>query len=411
LYERARPLLGDPRRPAAAGGRPARLLPFPRPRPFGAAERRELRRAVNAQETSFSDGGTIHRFEAALRGAWGAEHALAVSSGTAALHTALMACGVGAGDEVIVPVLTHAATALAVLHQGARPRFVDVHPETWNLDPQGVAEVITPRTRAVIAVHLCGVPCEMGALGELTRAHGLVLIEDAAQSHGSTFDGRPTGLLGDVGCFSFQSTKAITSGEGGAVLTNDGELASRARLAMNLGERTSAGRATVDLEDFGPFERLDYTSVGWNYRMGALQAALGLGQLARRERLWARRRENARELWRRLQRVPELRRQGVPAGADPCPASLSVEFTGEAGAEERDQLARDLVREGVDFRMPYPVPLSSYKVFDSPGHFPNAERACRRTIGFRVDPEVRRSELRATAFAVERILAWRRRTR
>jgi dTDP-4-amino-4,6-dideoxygalactose transaminase len=406
-YGVARRLLADDD-PALAGGWPTRLVPLPPPRPITGPERRALRRAGRLQGTSFFDADSVREFERRLAERWGARHALAVSSGTAALHTALMACGIGPGDEVVVPVMTYVATALAVMQAGAVPRFVDADPQTWNIDPAGVEAVVNERTKAVIPVHMGGVPCDMHALRAIAERHGLRIIEDAAHAHGSTLEGRWLGTWGDVGCFSFGSPKTMTTGEGGMLLTDDPELFRRARMAMNLGECTPDGQPTLEIDHFSPEARLDYRMVGWNYRMSVAQASLGLGQLARLERIRAARRRNAAHLREALATVEGIALQRVPAGAEPCYYTFPTALD-ERASLGRGELLQGLAREKIDFRLWSNLPLAAHDVFGQPGSFPVAERLCAGFVGLRVDPALGPREMRSTVEALRRLLDWGRR--
>jgi len=380
---------------------------MPIPRPFGRAERRQLRRLIRTQSTSFSDGDVVQRFERRLASHWGCEHAIAVSSGTGALHAALIAAGIGPEDEVIVPVLTYVSTALAVLYQGATPRFVDAHPDTWNLDVSLVAAAITPRTKAILAVHLCGVPADMRGIKKLAEAHDLLVIEDAAQAHGALYAGERVGTCGHLGCLSFQSVKTMTTGEGGAVLTDDDELARRVRLAMNLGESTEAGHPTACLTGLPDDARLQYEFLGWNYRMSALQAALGLGQLERLDALCAERNRNAAHLWEQLEGIEGIQRQHVLPSTTPCYSTFFTLLEEGVDVPSRDEVARALALERIDYRLPYQVPLASHAIFGQPGAYPVAARICANALGFRVDPSLGKWELNSVGFAVRRICAWR----
>jgi dTDP-4-amino-4,6-dideoxygalactose transaminase len=202
--------------------------------------------------------------------------AVAVSSGTAALHLALLAHGIGAGDEVITTAFSFAATANVILLVGATPVFVDIEPDTYNIDPALVEAAITPRTRAIMPVHLYGNPCDMRRLAELAALHHLALIEDACQAHAARIDEKAVGGFG-TGCFSFYATKNITTGEGGMVTTNDPGIAEQVRLLRNHGQK----------------ERYHHTVLGYNLRMTELQAALGQVQLEKLEQFTERRIANA----------------------------------------------------------------------------------------------------------------------
>ena len=407
VYTRVCRAAGRDELPAIAGGWPIRLVPLPAPRPITRRERAELQRALRGQSTSFFDGLEIQLLEDLLEQRFGSEHALCCSSGTAALHTALMAVGVGPGDEVIVPVLTYVATALAVMQAGATPRFVDADPETWNIDPGGIAAAITPRTKAIIPVHIGGVACDMGAIQELARQHDLYIIEDAAHAHGSTWRGRALGTIGHLGCFSFGSPKTITTGEGGAILTNDAELARQARIAMNLGECTPDGVPSMELEDFRPEERLDYVRLGWNYRMSVAQAALGVSQLRRFDGIRAARAGAGEYLREQLRDVPGVRTQTIPEDASPCFYTFPVEIEEGAGLS-RNELLTGLSREKIDYRLWSNIPLASYTIFADDGDYPVAERLCRSSVGLRADPALGHREHADTVRAIRRLLGWGR---
>ena len=332
----------------------------------------------------------MHEFESQLGELWGSENVLATSSGTAALHTALMAADIGPGDEVIVPVLTYVATAMAVLHAGAKPVFVDVQPETWNIDPEEVKNVITGATRAILPVHIGGVPCDMRALQSIATDHQLLIIEDAAHAHGSTYNGRACGTLGDIGCFSFGSPKSMTTGEGGAIFLRNPELGTRARMAMNLGECTPEGKPSMDLDFYSPETRLDYKMVGWNYRMSVAQAALGLGQLARFRQIRDRRRANGAYLREALSKLDGVQPQAVAAESDPCYYCFPIRLNPELGLSRGEFLAA-LSKERIDFRLLSNLPLCEHEIFDAPGSFPVAQEISKCAVALRVDPVLGRT--------------------
>lgn len=222
-------------------------------------------------------GPELAGFEAELAAYHGVQDAVAVSSGTAGLHLALLTLGIGAGDEVIVPSFTFIAVANAVLQAGATPVFAEIDRETLNLEPEALAQCITPRTRALIVVHTFGVAAEMDALGELAQQHGLALIEDACEAIGAEFDGRRVGSFGDLAVLGFYPNKQMTTGEGGAVLARDEAHAERLRSLRNQGRKRGAGW-------------LDHAEVGYNYRLSEMACALGRVQLGRIASLLAMRR-------------------------------------------------------------------------------------------------------------------------
>lgn len=230
---------------------------------------REFRNLVDAFLSTWisSQGQYIRDFERRFAERMGAGQGVAVSNGTVSLHLAMVGLGIGPGDEVIVPDLTFAASINTVLHAGATPVIVDVDPETWVLDPETLERAITPRTRGVMPVHVFGRPCPMTEIMEVANRHGLYVIEDAAESHGATYDGRPVGSFGQTGSFSFFGNKNITTGEGGMLLTSEIELADRIRTLRDHGMK--------------PERRYWHDEVGYNYRMTNLQAAIGCAQLDR----------------------------------------------------------------------------------------------------------------------------------
>jgi len=213
------------------------------------------------------EGPWITRFEAACAARFGRRHALAVVNGSAALEAAVAALGIGPGDEVIVPTFTIISCAAAVVRAGATPVFVDADPVTWCLDPELVEAAITPRTRAIMPVHIYGLPADMDSILAIASRRGLHVIEDAAEAHGQMHRGRPCGSLGTISTLSFYANKHITTGEGGMILTDDDALAQRCRGLRNL--------------FFTAERRFVHEDLGWNLRMGSLQAALGLAQLER----------------------------------------------------------------------------------------------------------------------------------
>jgi len=212
-----------------------------------------------------SNGKYIGLFEEKFADYLGVKHAIACCNGTAALHVALLALGIGSGDEVIVPTFTYVATANAVVYTGATPVLADCEADTWNIDPAGLEALITPKTRAIIPVPLYGHPCDMDPIMELAKKHGLHVIEDAAEALGARYKGRLCGSMVEISTFSFYGNKTITTGEGGMIVTDNDELADRIRLLKGQG--------------MDPNRRYWFPIVGHNYRMTNIQAAIGLAQL------------------------------------------------------------------------------------------------------------------------------------
>jgi dTDP-4-amino-4,6-dideoxygalactose transaminase len=266
---------------ALNGGSPTRTTPFPSWPKFDETDERALAGVLHSGRWGMAD--RIDEFEAAFAAYQEAEYGISLNSGTTALQVALSAVGVGPGDEVIVPSYTFVATASAVAAVGGVPIFVDVLDDTYNIDPASVQEALTERTRAVIAVHIGGQPADLDALGELLADRDIALIEDAAQAHGAAWKGRKIGAIGDLGTFSFQASKNLTAGEGGAVISNNRELADRAWSHHNCGRsRTGAW--------------YEHPRLGSNYRMSEFHAALLLSQLEHLDEQMATRTRNAQLL-------------------------------------------------------------------------------------------------------------------
>ncbi len=290
--------------------------------------------AMRRGEISGSFGRAITDFEAAFAEYCECKHAVAVSSGTTALHLAVAAAEIGPGDEVLVSASTNIATALAVHHHGATTIPVDAETVTWNLDLDLIPSLINARTKAIIPVHLYGHPVDMDRLRAIAGRHNLLLIEDAAEAHGATCRGRKVGSLGDMACFSFYANKIITTGEGGMVTTNDDHLAERLRLLRNLAFTQP---------------RFRHELAGYNFRMTGMQAAMGLVQLQKIENIIAEKRRVATTYNQFLTRVPGLRLPAEASWAKNVYWMYAVVVEREFGIT-RDQLAAALREDGIDTR-------------------------------------------------------------
>jgi perosamine synthetase len=287
-------------------------------------------------------GPYLERFERGFAEYCGVRHAIAVSNGTAALHLALHTLGLGSGDEVVVPDLTFAATAHAVLQIGATPVLVDVEPDTGCLDPVAFERAISPHTRAVVVVHLYGHPADMDRISAVARAHQIVVIEDAAEAHGArTPAGAHVGSLGVVGAFSFYGNKVMTTGEGGMLCTSDDALCERLRFLKDHG--------------MSPRRRYWHEELAFNYRMTNLQAALGVAQLEQIEDFIARKRTIAGWYRQALGGRHDLELVGERAGYRSVFWMVCAVLADEH--RDRDELCRELREQGVDTR-PYFVPMS-----------------------------------------------------
>jgi perosamine synthetase len=332
---------------------------------IGASEKAYVMDCLDSTWIS-SSGKYVDRFESEFAEFCEAKHAISCSNGTTALHLALAALGVGPGDEVIVPTLTFVATANAVAYCGARPVFVDAEPETWNIDPRLIEEKITPRTRGIIPVHLFGHPAEMDAIRAIARRHGLFVLEDSAQAHGARHRGRRVGSLGDVATFSFFGNKIVTTGEGGMVVTNDDDLAKRARLLR--------GHCT------DPTRRYWFPAIGYNYRMTNVAAAIGVAQLERVDWQLRGRLEIAEWYRERLRDVPGLTWQQEKDWATHVWWMFSVVLDDDCPVD-RDEVMARLDEASIETR-PVVWPLHELPMYreSTVGPLPVAERVARRGI-------------------------------
>ncbi len=304
-------------------------------------------------------------------------HCVAVNSGTSALHLALIAIGIGAGDEVIVPSFTFAATANSVALAGGVPVFVDIEPGSFCMSAAAVEAAVTPRTRAIMPVHLYGHPADMHAIGAVARHHGLHVVEDAAQAHAASVHGAPVGTLGTAACFSFYPTKNMTSGEGGMVSTADAETARLLRLLRNQGME----------------RRYENEVVGFNTRMTDLHAAIGRAQLAKLADWTARRQANARFLDANLEGVVV---PPVAAGV----VHVYHQYTIRVVGHDRNAFAAALQVRGVGSGIYYPTPVHRLPSFARSLDLPETERAAREVLSLPVHPSLTDDDLHAIVEAV-----------
>ena len=319
-------------------------------------------------------GPATERFEERLRLVCGARFATAVANGTAALHVACLAAGIGVGDEVIVSPVTFAASANCVLYCGGVPVFADIDPASWNVSPESIRSKITPRTKAVVAVDFGGVPVDLGAIREICDEFGLVLIEDAAHSLGSSWEGRPVGSVADLTTFSFHPVKTVTTAEGGAVATNDPDLARRVALFAKHGITRDASMMVEPDVGGWHYEQLE---LGYNYRMSDIQAALGTSQLARLDEFATRRREIVAHYNREFNEIPEVAFQFDPHPESTVRHLYCLRFDLEALGATRRFVYDALRAEGIGVNVHYlPVYLLPYyrKLGYEPGIAPEAER-------------------------------------
>ena len=320
----------------------------------------ELRYVTDCLESTWisSLGKYIDRFEQSFASYCGTDFGVSCANGTVALHLILAAYGIGPGDEVIIPTLTFVATANAVRYTGATPVFVDADAITWNMDPALIEERVSPRTKAIIAVHLYGHPADMDPIMDLAEKHHLIVIEDAAEAHGAEYKGRRVGDLGHAAAFSFYGNKVITTGEGGMVVTSDGDLAERARF----------------LKDHGMSKEKRYwhPEVGFNYRMTNIQAAIGLAQLKRIDQIIERKRQIAAWYNEMLADCPGVVLPPEAPWARSVYWLYSVLISDEAKID-RDQLMVVLREMGIDSR-PFFYPMHQLPPYRTSQFFPVADK-------------------------------------
>lgn len=334
---------------------PVRSTPLPGPPALGEAERRAvdevmrsgvLSQYLGAWHEDFHGGPRVRALEAAWAERFGVRHALSMNSATSALYAATAAAGVGPGDEVIVSPYTMTASAVCALVHGAVPVFADVDPDTFCLDPASVRARITPRTKAIVAVDLFGLPADFDALMAIADEHDLVVIEDAAQAPGASWNGRAAGTLGHIGVFSLNYHKTIHCGEGGVAVTDDERLARRLALARNHGEAAVEGMGTDD-----------YDVLGCNYRMGEIEAAIAKVQLDRLEELTAPRIAHAQRLDAALADLEGITTPRVPDGARHVYYLHTLKLDPEVLGCSRAAFAAAMAAEGVPVVEGYVQPL------------------------------------------------------
>jgi perosamine synthetase len=307
-----------------------------------------------------SQGRFVKTFEDVFSAYHDGVAALTTSNGTTALHLALMSLGIGPGDEVIVPNLTFAASANAIIHAGATPVLVDIQEETWTLDPAKLRAALTPKTRAIMPVHLYGHPCDMDPILDFAKKNKLFVIEDCAESLGALYKGRKTGTLGDVGCFSFFSNKLITTGEGGMILFKEKSHWQRGKLLRDHG--------------MDPLKRYWHTEVGYNYRLTNLQAAVGVAQMERIETFIQRKLQLAEKYRQIFSSVPGIQFPKSASWARNIYWLFTVRIQAKAGLT-RDEMMHGLLKNGVETR-PLFYPLHTMPIYQAYGRgnqFPVSE--------------------------------------
>lgn len=325
-------------------------VPISRPL-LTAVERRYVNDAIKKGDISGVHGKYLKEFEESFAQFCGVRYAALVNSGTTAIHVALAALDIGKGDEVIVPDLTMMATFFAVLYQRATPVTVDSDPDTGNIDPARIEQSITKRTKAIIVVHLYGHSADMDPIMRIAKKHKLRVIEDAAEAHGALYKGKRVGSIGDLGCFSFYSNKVITTGEGGAVVSNNKKLIDRVKLIKNLA--------------FGKKQKLMHEGLGFKYQMTNLQAAVGAGQMTHIDDILKRKRAIGAYFLKHLSGIPEIVLPVEKPYAWSVFWMFRIVLTGKLKGK-RKQFVEELAKRGVDTREEF-VPFNQQKFFIKEG--------------------------------------------
>lgn len=332
-----------------------------------------------------AQGPRVAAFEEAFAKMCGVKHAVATSSGTTALHTALLAHGIGAGDEVITTPFTFIASANSILYTGAKPVFVDILPDTFNIDPGLIEAAITDKTKAIMPVHLFGLSCDMDAILSIAKKHDLAVIEDACQSHGATYKGKIVGSFG-TGTFSLYPTKNMTSAEGGMITTDDEALAAECRIIRQHGMR----------------RRYYHDDLGFNFRMTDVHAAIGLEQLKKLERFNQARQRNAAFLSEHLRGV------GVPVVPEGC-EHVYHQYTVRVPGGKRDALIEHLKKAEIGCGVYYPVPVHKQSYYTQELKYnqslPVAERAAEEVVSLPVHPSLSPADLESIVASVNEFTA------
>jgi len=350
------------------------MIPISRP-VLGKEEMSAVKRIL--ESGNITTGRANQEFEKAFSGYIGTEHCICTSSGTSALQIGTEALDISKGSEVITTPFSFIASSNALLFNYLKPVFADIDQDSFNIDPEEIEERITQRTRAVMVVHLYGNPCNMKEIVELCEDHNLLLIEDCAQAVGAEYRNRKVGSFGDISCFSFYATKNMTSGEGGAILTNDEELAERARLLRNHGQNG----------------QYNHVILGYNHRMTDIQAAIGLEQLKKLDRLNEKRIRNAEYLSEQLSDIESI--EVPPVFRDT--KHVFHQYTIKVLDGKRDYVLQELNRNGVGARVYYFRPIYLQTLYQRIGlgnRCPNAEESSEHVISLPVHPMLSKPELK-----------------
>jgi dTDP-4-amino-4,6-dideoxygalactose transaminase len=334
-------------------------------------------------------GEKVEEFEKEFSKYIGVEHAVATSNGTTALHTALLACGITEGDEVITTPFSFIASSNSILFCRAKPVFVDIDTETFNINPDLIEAKITKKTKAILVVHLYGMPVEMDKIMKIAEEYDLLVIEDACQAHGAEYKGKKVGSIGHIACFSFYPTKNMTTGEGGMITTNDDELCKKARMIRNHGQA-----------HIGEYL---HRILGYNYRMTDMQAAIGLVQLKKLESFIEKRIEYARYLNNSLMNVSEIVTPKIKENI----RHVFHQYTVRVLDGKRDYVAKQMEKNGIQTRIYYPLPIYKQPLYRNLGYreeFPEAEQASKEVLSLPVHPSLSKEDLDKIIYSLKSII-------
>lgn len=354
-----------------------KIIPVAKPE-IGKAERKAVNRVMRSG--LLAQGPEVSNFEKEFSKFVEERECVAVNSGTSALHVALLSLGIGKGDEVIVPSFTFAATANSVALTGATPIFVDIDPVTFCIDPMEIEKAITPKTKAIQVVHLYGLAANMPSIMKIAKKYKLLVIEDAAQAHLASIDGKPVGTFGDAAAFSFYPTKNMTSGEGGMIVFNDTSAARTARLYRNQGME----------------KRYENELVGFNLRMTDIHAAIGRVQLSKLKDKTQRRQENASYLSENISKTVAV--PFAPKGYSHVFHQYTIKVQGD-----RNSFASELTKLGIGSGVYYPIPVHELTAFGKKKNLPNTSLICKQVLSLPVHPALSKRDLKAIAAAVNKV--------
>ncbi len=408
---------------ARDGGRPVRTEPFPNWPNLGQEEIQAAVEVLRTGQFTRLSGQKVMTFEHAFAKKFGRKHGIAVSSGTSAIQVILMAYDIGPGDEVIHTPHCYIGTALPTVAAAAIPVFADIDPREFNITGETVAAKVTSRTKAIVPVHLNGLPADMDGIMAVAEKHGLLVIEDAAQAHGATYKGRYAGAIGHAACYSFWEDKLMSvGGEGGMIILDDDEVALRAKMISNNGEVPDEG-------DYYEGERLyEHAMLGYNNRMSELEAAIGMVQLGRLEGYIKQRRENAHYLTELLANVPGIITPYEPQDRMHVFYKYMITLDRKVLGVSAKEFVAALQAEGIPCSRRYPTPIHMQGVFTQlrgfggsrapfcppwydgaleygPGHLPVAEKLPNDLVRLLMNPELSKKDLEDTAIGVRKVAA------